>query len=135
MHPANNLPPAIRITAPAPDQMIVAGTFAIRMGIVASDDREIPRSGSHAGKSVALYANGVPLGNPGQVSGAIGGANIVQQAWDSIYDYYESRFGVATAEDYGRSTSPHAHSQAYTYLVPAGIFRENEEVTLTAYVD
>src|SRR5690606_31233089 len=55
VHPLTNVVPEVRITAPAQDQEIVAGTFRIRVGLVAADDRKL------SDDRLKGFANGVPL--------------------------------------------------------------------------
>src|SRR5690606_18342928 len=44
VHPLSNVVPEVRITGPADQQEIVAGTFRVKVGIVATDDRWLTKS-------------------------------------------------------------------------------------------
>ncbi|MBF0398160.1 MAG: hypothetical protein HQK78_15385, partial [Desulfobacterales bacterium] len=55
IHPQTNLIPQVRIAYPAQDQLIAAGTFKIKIGLAAADDRIIPDDG------IEFYANNTRL--------------------------------------------------------------------------
>ncbi|HEY9199158.1 MAG TPA: Ig-like domain-containing protein, partial [Gammaproteobacteria bacterium] len=132
VHPLTNVVPGIRITTPAQDQFIVAGTFSIKVGIVAADDRRLSE------QDVEVYANGVRLSllNTGvlRADDELGGPGAIQQAYASIYDDMEQNYSVETADEYARSDSPFALQSGYILQVPSGLIRENETVTLTAII-
>ena len=133
VHPLGNMAPEIRITSPADEQDIVAGTFQIKVGVVATDDRALGDS------AIALYANGVRLtsvGGPATPGNDqdIGGSGAVQQAFASMYDDIEKNYSVDMADSYGFSNSPYAIEQEYHMSIPAGLVRFNEPVKLTAVI-
>src|SRR5690606_5212484 len=76
VHPLNNVAPEIRITAPADQQYIVAGTYRIKVGVVASDVRCL------SSEQVQLFANGVKLQRVQSLPEAPGGADVITQAFN-----------------------------------------------------
>ncbi|WP_435104212.1 Ig-like domain-containing protein [Arhodomonas sp. AD133] len=132
VHPQTNMSPGVRITAPADGQQIAAGTFKIKVGVVATDDREL------SDQNIEVYANGVKLSTVSErdirEDEAIGGRDVILQAFDALYDRIEADYGVAMADEYGRRDSPYAEEKAFVMGVPAGLIEFNEPVTLTAIV-
>ncbi|RFA32307.1 hypothetical protein CAL65_20005 [Alkalilimnicola ehrlichii] len=131
VHPEANMNPAVRIVSPAQDQYIVAGTFAIRVGVVATDDREFDWN------KVEVYANGERLSRAESRTAIlraeeVGGEGVIEQAFASIYDEIESRYSIALANEHGRRNSPNADMRTLIMAVPSGMVRYNEELTLTA---
>src|SRR5690606_8348502 len=97
VHPLSNVAPEIRITAPADQQYIVAGTFQIQVGVVATDDRQLEW------EKLELYANGVSLGTRvSKPSGIAGGDGVLQQAFNEIYDAYEDKYSLSVADQFGQ---------------------------------
>ncbi|HEX6549757.1 MAG TPA: Ig-like domain-containing protein, partial [Gammaproteobacteria bacterium] len=133
VHPLSNMAPEVHITSPADQQAIVAGTFQIKVGIVATDDRQLDSN------AITVYANGVPLSmiNPDAVlrgTNDIGGAGAIQQGFNSMYDDIEKTYGVDMANSYGRPDSPYAEQEGFILAVPAGLVRYGEPLKLTAVV-
>jgi len=133
VHPLTNMAPQIRVTSPAQGQYIVAGTFRIQVGVVATDDRILSDG------KIEIYANGIKLRVEGvenaiDQKNAIGGYGAVVQAFAAMYDAIEQNYTVELADEYGSLKSPYAKQLAYTMAVPAGLIRFNEPVTLTAQV-
>ena len=131
VHPLTNVTPQVRITGPADGQFIVAGTFRIKVGVVATDDRQL------SGNSIKLFANGVPLGRLGNTSigdAVSGGDEVIEQAFEHMYDAIERDYTVDIADDYGTRDSPYALEQGFVMSVPAGLIRFNETITLTAQI-
>ena len=139
VHPLNNVPPEIRITAPADQQSIVAGFLNVKLGIVATDDRRIPYDERDPNDrfddrpyKIAVFANGVEL-DYDDIDGGIGGEIVVEQAWDSIYNYYQ-RYGPDIAEEYGHSDSVNAVDTGFLLPIPAGVYRDTTKLVITATV-
>ncbi|MDA8142310.1 MAG: Ig-like domain-containing protein, partial [Desulfobacteraceae bacterium] len=132
VHPQSNMTPQIRITVPAQDQYIAAGTFTIMVGLVATDDRPLAQS------NIEIYANNQRLsmlsGKVVNATDEVGGHAVVQQAFESMYDSIESDYSVDMADDYGRIDSPYALKSAYVMNVPSGLIRNNETVEIVAVV-
>ena len=136
VHPLTNVVPEIRITSPAQDQDIVAGTFVIKVGVIAADDRFITKQGSKS-PNIKIFANGVPLQILQETvfgDQVAGGDAIVNQSFESIYDRFEANYDVEVADLYGHRNSPYAVEAGYVLQVPEGLIRYNEPLTLTAYV-
>ncbi|MGH8373185.1 MAG: Ig-like domain-containing protein, partial [Gammaproteobacteria bacterium] len=133
VHPLSNMAPDVRITSPAQGQTVVAGTFQIKVGVVATDDRQLDAN------AVTVYADGVPLAmiNPNAVlrgTSDIGGAGAIQQGFAAMYDDIEKTYGVDMANSYGRADSPYAVQEGFILAVPAGLVRYGEPLKLTAVV-
>ena len=133
VHPLTNMAPQIRVTSPAQGQYIVAGTFRIKVGVVATDDRILSNN------KIEIFANGIKLGvesieNAIDRKNAIGGYGAVVQAFAAMYDGIEQNYTVELADEYGSIKSPYARQLAFTMAVPAGLIRFNEPVTLMARV-
>ena len=132
VHPLSNVSPSIRITSPADNQYIVAGTFRVKVGIVAADDRELSFD------DIELYANGVKLPRIGvdviRSNAGIGGEAVINQAFDEIYDGLEQNYSVEVAQSYGLRKSPFSVLGGYTAPIPSGLIKANETVTLLALI-
>jgi hypothetical protein len=122
--PLQNMAPEIRITAPAPDQFIVAGAFNLSIGVAYTDDRAV------APASVELYMNDVLLRRSSE--GESGGLAVIEQAFASMYDSIATRYSQAMAATYGHRLAPHAATRAYVVDIPPGLVRVNEVVRLSA---
>src|SRR5690606_5308592 len=70
IHPLANVVPEIRITTPAEGQYIAAGTFRVKINIVASDDRELTTD------NLDIFANGVRLDLIESLDGEPGGKEV-----------------------------------------------------------
>jgi len=132
VHPLTNMVPGIRITSPADQQLIAAGTFRIKVGIVATDDRVLDLD------TIEVFANGKklsPLSDAviGSVA-EIGGAGIVSQAFDSMYDDIEQNYSVDLANDFGQVDSPYALKTGFFMEVPAGLIKQGEPVIISAII-
>lgn len=128
VHPLTNIAPEIRITAPADQQHIVAGTFRIKVGVVASDDRLM------GDQSLTLYANGVKLNPSAELTEVPGGQEVIKQAFSEIYDAFEKKYSAEIAAEFGRVDSPYVKQKVYVYSVPSGLIRSNENIVLTAQI-
>ena len=133
VHPLANMPPQIKIVAPAPNQQIAAGTFQIVVGVVAADDRALGDG------SIEIYADDTELLVRSQLdvnqdAGIIGGRQNIEDGFSRIRQDIHDRFSAALAEAYGRSDSPYAVQKAFVMAVPAGFVREGETVRLTARI-
>ena len=129
IHPLVNMVPEVRITAPAEDQDIAAGTFRIRVGLVAADDRLLTPS------RLKVFANGVPLPVlSSSANEAAGGAQAVDAAFASIHDSMQANYDATMADDFGRKSSPYALQSTFVLEVPAGLIRHNEKLKLTAQI-
>ncbi|MFC1748126.1 Ig-like domain-containing protein, partial [Pseudomonadota bacterium] len=132
VHPLTNVVPGIRITTPAADQFIVAGTFRIKVGVVAADDRML------SSDAIEVYANGVRLSRIGsnvlRASSELGGSGVIEQAFASIYDDIEQNYSVDIANEVARRSSRFAMETGYVMQVPSGLVRANEPVTITALI-
>lgn len=133
VHPLTNMAPGIRITSPANDQYVVAGTFRIKVGIVATDDRLLSKD------NIEIYANGVKLesilsSKAINTSQSVGGPGVIQQAFAEIYDEIEQNYTVDMADDYGNRTSPYAMEKAFVLNVPSGLIRFNEPVNISVLI-
>ena len=132
VHPLTNMVPGIRITSPVDQQFIAAGTFLIKVGIVAADDRAL------SADNIEVYANGKRLEVlPGSSIGSgdeIGGTGIISPAFASIYDDIEQNYSVDFANDYGRVNSPFSIRKGCYMQVPAGLIKLNEPVTISAII-
>ncbi|MET0081215.1 MAG: hypothetical protein ABW119_22400, partial [Candidatus Thiodiazotropha lotti] len=95
IHPLVNVVPEVRITSPAQGQQIAAGTFQIKVGVVASDDRLLTDA------SIQVFANGVPLSVTSRsiIEDIAGGDVAVSQAFASIYDSFEQNYDIETADE------------------------------------
>ena len=130
IHPLANVSPQIRFTAPAPGQYIAAGTFAIQVGLVLTDDRRLAVNN----EALRVYANGRPLSVSVDGADSTAGEAIVEQKFASMYDSLESTYSVAIAELYGSKDSPFARRTGATISVPSGLLDANEPVILTAEI-
>src|SRR5690606_36898175 len=128
IHPLANVVPEIRITTPAEGQYIAAGTFRVKINIVASDDRELTTD------NLDIFANGVRLDLIESLDGEPGGKEVIEQAFNDIYDSLEEKYTVDIANEFGRSDSPYAISRSFLFGIPAGLIRDNESITLTAQI-
>ncbi|HED40633.1 MAG TPA: hypothetical protein ENJ13_09420, partial [Chromatiales bacterium] len=132
VHPLTNMVPGIRITAPVDQQLIAAGTFRIKVGIVATDDRALDES------MIEVFANGKKLAKlDASVIGsddAIGGAGVISQAFNSIYDDIEQNYTIELANDFGREDSPYAIKKGFFMEIPAGLIKLGEPVAISAII-
>ncbi|MCG8590275.1 MAG: IPT/TIG domain-containing protein, partial [Proteobacteria bacterium] len=130
--PLTNLVPAIRITAPADGQPIVAGTFRVKLGVVAADDRPLNEN------DIQVFANGIRLNRIGQNvlrgDDEIGGTAVIEQAFDEIVDEFEAVTSAERAREFGQRTSPNALETGFVFEVPEGLVRFDEDVEITALV-
>ncbi|MCG8470512.1 MAG: Ig-like domain-containing protein, partial [Desulfobacterales bacterium] len=133
IHPLENIPPQIRITTPAPDQAIVAGSFRIKVGVVVADDRPISSSQVH------VYANGKKLllkAVPDFELEALGGEQAIVDAYEEISQAYIDIFKSKKAADaFGKPESPHSKQFLYVMDIPQGLLTASEPVTLKAVVE
>ncbi|HBO93484.1 MAG TPA: hypothetical protein DD667_09395, partial [Gammaproteobacteria bacterium] len=138
VHPLANMAPEIRITSPADAQQIAAGTFLIKVGVVASDDRKLVDGDAPAyGQAIKILANGVPLSLAGDRlfgEAVAGGQEAIEQAYASIYDAFEESYGPDKADQFGNQNSPYAVGTSYLLAIPDGVVRDDEPLTITAYV-
>ncbi|WP_443190685.1 Ig-like domain-containing protein [Pseudomonas indica] len=129
IHPLVNVVPEVRITAPAEEQDIAAGTFRIRVGLVAADDRFL------SSDRLKVFANGVPLPILSSASNtAAGGDKVVEAAFLSIHDSFAANYDADIAADFGRMESPYALQRTFVLEVPQGLIRYNEKLKLTAQI-
>jgi len=128
IHPISNVAPEVRITVPIQDQFIVAGTFKIQVGVVASDDRALSRD------KIKLFANGIEISLQSSLSGSPGSQDLITNAYNDIYDSFESKYSVGVADDYGSEDSPYATEFSGIYEIPSGLIRFNEEIELTVQI-
>jgi len=132
VHPLTNMSPEVRITAPANDQYIVAGTFRIKVGVAATDDRTL------SADAIEIYANGVRLarasGDVLRNDADIGGAGAIEQAYAAMYDSIEHAYSIELADEHGRRSSPNATRLGFVMNVPAGLVRFNEPLKLEALI-
>ncbi|MCG8435138.1 MAG: Ig-like domain-containing protein, partial [Gammaproteobacteria bacterium] len=132
VHPLTNMTPGIRITSPAEGQPIVAGTFQVKVGIVATDDRLLSTN------DIEVFANGRKLGRIGnnvlRGSNEIGGTGAIEQAFDSMFDDIEANYSVALADEFGRRNSPFAVETGFVMSIPSGLVRSNEPLEIKALI-
>jgi hypothetical protein len=122
--------PQIRIFTPAQDQYIAAGTFMIKVGVVATDDRQLNSA------DFEIYADNVrltPLGS-NLLDSSTSADSAVTQAFSAMYDRIEHNYGAQMANDFGRRESPYAQMRTFVMQVPSGLVRFNETVELLALV-
>src|SRR5690606_34500704 len=131
-HPLTNVIPEVRITGPSQDQDIAAGTFRIKVGVVATDDRKLD-----VRQSIKVFANGVPLAiedvSP-EAEEVSGGISAVTQAFADTHGSVLDKFGLEAADNYGTPNSAYALMRNYVVAIPANVVRANEPLKLTAYV-
>ncbi|MBA3980014.1 MAG: hypothetical protein C0462_05360, partial [Alcanivorax sp.] len=128
VNPESNVAPEIRIVTPGNNQIIAAGTFAIQVGVVASDDRALTAN------NFAVYANGVLLSASVVSNEPPGGEGAVLQAFNSIYDSFEHNYSIDVANEHGRRTSANAIERMLLLELPAGIAGQDTSITITATV-
>ena len=129
VHPLGNVAPEIRITAPAENQQIVAGTFRIKVGVVATDDRALSMN------TLQLFANGVKLERIKADVEAAGGTAVIEQAFDEIYDSLEKKYSVQVADEIGSASSEHAQQANFVFAVPSSLIKQDQFIELTAQID
>ena len=142
VHPLVNVVPEIRITGPADNQEIAAGTFRIKVGVVATDDRWLTKNSLNGGNSadvepVRIYANGVALkvlSTTTHGDAVSGGQSAIDQAYSEINASLVENYGPDVAEDYAHAGNPYSIETGYVLEIPAGLVRFNEPLKLTAYV-
>ncbi|HEY3484817.1 MAG TPA: Ig-like domain-containing protein, partial [Ilumatobacteraceae bacterium] len=125
VRPLENMVPEIRLVSPAPDQMIAAGSFNLRMGLVATDDERL----NMGPPMLSVRVNGVLVGAGGVNHPDLFSA-ATAQAFDSMYDSIEERYGPTMANLYGRRESPFAGETFFVANVPSGLIRFNEPVLI-----
>jgi hypothetical protein len=130
VNPLTNMVPAIRITAPAPGQL-VGGAFKMKVGIVATDDRPLDEL------DLEVFANDIRLQRLSAVQGGafeIGGEAVVNAAFDELYDEIAVSYGVARANAFGLRTSPNALETGYVFQVPNGLIRSDQDVEIVVLI-
>lgn len=130
VHPQQNVTPAVRITSPADNQSIVAGTFTLAVGIVQADDRPLPNS------SVEFYANNIKLSSylRGNVSGLGGSPEAREQAFNSIYDEFEKKYGQVVAREFAYDRAPNSINSTWQLKFPTSLIDVDGRVSLVAKV-
>ncbi|NQZ12561.1 MAG: hypothetical protein HRT35_35860, partial [Algicola sp.] len=130
VNPLANVTPGIRITVPSDNQYIVAGTFNLKVAAVAADDRALEAD------KVTFYVDGIEVNAVTEEQGSnIGGESVVEQAYQSIYDEFERKYGVNVAEDYATVLSPNKLEKVWILNIPASLIVANNPVVITARVE
>ncbi|KPA12609.1 Cell surface receptor IPT/TIG domain protein, partial [Candidatus Magnetomorum sp. HK-1] len=144
IHPISNMSPEIRIISPAQDQMIVAGTFQIKVRVVGTDDRIINEN------NIEIFANNIRLSPIESYFGDDESDNEItksllkdmslsddihaQQAFESIYDSIEFRYNESFAKEFGTTESPYTFIKEFVMEMPEGFIKNNQTITLTASI-
>jgi len=129
VHPLANMSPEIRITSPANGQFIAAGTFAIAANVAFTDDR--PLNTQFGALRLTLNGQELPLRSG---NGSVARDAVLEQAYDSMYDAIEARYGPDLADQFGLLNSPYADSRGLVVEIPSGLLTVNEPLTLSAEV-
>ncbi|WP_339344829.1 Ig-like domain-containing protein, partial [uncultured Alcanivorax sp.] len=131
VHPQTNMAPEVRFTAPSDGQQIVAGTFSIKVGVVATDDRIIDSN-----QDISVFANGVELSRLSSSFGdnTAGGEVAIEQAFDNIHASLTENYGPDMANSFGHRDSPFSIEGGFQLAVPGNVIRGEESLALTAYV-
>ncbi|WP_198590469.1 Ig-like domain-containing protein, partial [Shewanella sp. 10N.286.52.B9] len=128
VHPLANIVPGIRISQPAQDQYIAAGSFNLKARVIMTDDMPLDKS------KVKIAIDGIELAAVPKEDLSSELTEIDLQLLEEIYDDFEHNYGLNIAEDYARSDANNILIAEYIVAVPIEVIGANQNVTLTAEI-
>ncbi|WP_042143167.1 Ig-like domain-containing protein, partial [Pseudoalteromonas sp. '520P1 No. 412'] len=128
VHPLENIVPGIRITSPAEQSYITAGSFNLKVRVLVTDDMPISDG------KVVMYANGLKLQMLADslIDTELNSTDI--QFLNEIYDDFQRNYGTDVANDYAKINSANVRVYESIMQLPIQLVKSNQEVVLTANV-